>query len=161
MTSPCPAAIIASWPPKLPCKTSSHASQSGAGITRWRSTQRSVTWHSLQVTCTVMCPRSFTWPWGAGRQRAPAAGVGHEQQTPSALDKVKNADPDYLYLSICWSVKEPFFGWGCYMFRLMLLSLSRIVIFVWFLSFGFVVLMYGTIYWGRSFQLINVFCAPE
>ncbi len=52
MTSPCPADIITSWPPKLPCKTPSHASQSGAGITRWSSTQRSVTWRSLQVTCT-------------------------------------------------------------------------------------------------------------
>ncbi len=41
MTPACSAAILASWPPKLPCKKPSRVSRSGAGITRWRSTQRS------------------------------------------------------------------------------------------------------------------------
>ncbi len=39
------------------------------------------------------------------------------------------------------------------MFRFMLLSLSRIVIFVCFLSFGFVVSMYGTIYFFAQNRL--------
>ncbi len=56
MTCPCSALIFASWSRKLPWKKPSHASWSGAVLTRWRSTLKTVSFFTSNLHKTRWQP---------------------------------------------------------------------------------------------------------